>query len=125
MATLSQDSRQGNGYKNKNDSRQNPRTPYRKVTFFTTQNRNYKGFITNISRSGAFIVARYRFSLGQQIVLVIPGDEKHSDMKLKGSVVRLSPKGAGVKFDRRTGMVRREGLDRRRKKRRTIQKKSR
>jgi hypothetical protein len=46
-------------------------------------------------------------------------------MKLKGSVVRLSPKGAGVKFDRRIGMERRKGLDRRRKKRRTIQKKSR
>ena len=125
MANLGQESLPGNGYKIRKDSRQNPRTPYRKVTFFTTQNRNYKGFITNISRSGAFIVTRYQFSLGQQIVLVIPGDEKHSDMKLKGSVVRLSPKGAGVKFDRRIGMERRKGLDRRRKKRRTIQKKSR
>jgi len=125
MANLSQDSRQGNGYKNRKDSRQNPRTPYRKVAFFTTQNRNYKGFITNISRSGAFIVTKYKFSLEQQIMLVIPGDEKHSDMKLKGSVVRLSPKGAGVKFDRRTGMERRKGLDRRRKKKRAIQDKSR
>ena len=112
------DSLQGNGYKYGKDSRQNPRAPYRKVTFFTTQNRNYKGFITNISRSGAFIVTNYKFFLGQQIMLVIPGGRKHGDMKLKGAVVRLSPKGAGVKFDRRTGVERRRGVDRRKKKRR-------
>jgi len=41
-------------------------------------------------------------------------------MKLKGSVVRLSPKGAGVKFDRRTGRERRNGGDRRKTKRRTV-----
>jgi len=125
MANLSTDSLQENGHKNKQDSRQDPRSPYRKVTFFTTQSRNYKAFITNISRSGAFIVTTYKFSVGQQIILVIPGDKKHSVMKLKSSVVRLSPKGAGVKFDRRTGRERRKGLDRRRKKRKTIQKKSR
>jgi len=112
------DSLPKNGYKYGKDSRQNPRAPYRKVTFFTTQNRNYKGFITNISRSGAFIITNYKFFLGQQIMLVIPGGKRHSNMKLKGAVVRLSPKGAGVKFDRRTGVERRKGEDRRKKKRR-------
>ena len=91
-----------NGYKLKTDSRQDPRSPYRRVTFFTAQNRNHRGFITNISRSGAFLVSKYKFTLGQQITLVIPGDKKHSEMTLKGSVVRLSTKGAGVKLDRRT-----------------------
>ena len=109
-----------NGYKFKKDSRQNPRSPYRKVTFFTTQDRNYKAFITNISRSGAFIVSKYKFTLGEQITLAIPGDKKHSDMKLKGSVVRLSTKGAGIKFDRRTGRERRKGGDRRETKRRAV-----
>ena len=123
-ADLGKDSLQGNVYKYRKDSRQDPRSPYRKVTFFTTQNRNYKGFITNISRSGAFILTKHKFSLGQQIVLVIPGDKKHRNRKLKGSVVRLSPKGAGVKFDRRTGMERRKGVDRRKNKRRTIKKKT-
>jgi Tfp pilus assembly protein PilZ len=123
-ANLAKDSLKGNGYKYKKDARQDPRSPYRKVTFFTTRNRNYKGFITNISRSGAFIVTKYKFSLGQKITLVIPGDGKRSDMKLKGSVVRLSPKGAGVKFDRRTGMERRTGVDRRKKKRRAIKAKT-
>ena len=120
LAGLASDESPDNGYKFKTDSRQDPRSPYRKITFFPTQNRNYKGFITNISRSGAFLVSRYKFTLGQQIVLVIPGDKKHSDMKLKGSVVRLSTKGAGVKFDRRTGRERRKGGDRRKSKRRAI-----
>ncbi len=108
------------GHKYKKDSRQSPRSPYRRVTFFTTKNRNYKGFVTNISRSGAFIVTAHKFALGQKITLVIPGDKKHSDMKLSGSVVRLSPKGAGIKFDRRTGIERRKGGDRRKNKRRTV-----
>ena len=99
-ASLAANDSPDNGYKFKTDSRQDPRSPYRKVAFFTTQNRNYKGFITNISRSGAFLVSKFKFTLGQQITLVIPGDKKHGDMKLKGSVVRLSTKGAGVKFDR-------------------------
>jgi Tfp pilus assembly protein PilZ len=108
------------GHKYKKDSRQNPRSPYRRVTFFTTNDRNYKGFITNISRSGAFIVSKYKFALGQKIMLVIPGDKKHGHVKLEGSVVRLSTKGAGVKFDRRTGVERRKGGDRRKKGRRTL-----
>ena len=120
-ASLAPDNSTSKGYKFTKDARQDPRSPYRKVTFFTTQNRNYKGFITNISRSGAFLVSKYKFALGQQITLVIPGDKKHSDMKLKGSVVRLSTKGAGVKFDRRTSRDRRKGGDRRKKKKRTIQ----
>ena len=123
-ASLATDGPPENGYKFIKDSRQDPRTPYRKVTFFTTQDRDYKAFITNISRSGAFIVSRYKFAIGQQITLVIPGDKKHSAMKLKGSVVRLSPKGAGVKFDRRTGLERRKGGDRRNNKRRAIKEKT-
>jgi len=122
MAKLSKASLKENGYKYRKDSRQDPRSHYRKVTFFSTNNRNYKGFITNISRSGAFIVTKHKFFLGQQIMLVIPGGGKHYDIKLKGSVVRLSPKGIGVKFDRRTGMERRKGRDRRSNKRRTIKK---
>jgi Tfp pilus assembly protein PilZ len=117
-AGLASDGAADKGYKLKSDSRQDPRCPYRRVTFFTAQNRNHRGFITNISRSGAFLVSRYKFTLGQQITLIIPGGQKHSDLKLKGSVVRLSTKGAGVKFDRRTGRERRKGGDRRKTRRR-------
>ena len=113
MADLEEDNLLQAWNKYRIDSRQNLRTSYRKVTFFITQGRNYKGFITNISRSGAFIVARYKFTLGQAITLIVPEGGMQSNRKLKGSVVRLSPKGAGLKFDRRTGMERRKGVDRR------------
>jgi len=116
MAHLSQDRRPENGSIDKNDSRQHPRSPYRKVIFFTTNSQNYKGFITNVSRSGAFIVTRQKLSLEQEITVVIPGGGKHSELKLKGHVARLSLKGVGVKFDRRTAMDRRQGGDRREKK---------
>ena len=109
-----------NGYKVKLDARQDPRSSYRRLTFFTAAKSSYKAFITNISRAGAFIVSKYKFSLGQQITLAIPGDQKHREMKLKGTVVRLSPKGAGIKFDRRTGRERRKGGDRRKNRRRVV-----
>ena len=48
------------------------------------------------------------------IHIVIPGGKKNIDVKLEGWVVRLHPKGVGVKFDRRTGRDRRRVLDRRR-----------
>ena len=114
---LDEDTLQRKTLEIRKDSRQDPRSSYRKLTFFTTKNRNHQGFITNISRSGAFIVSRYKFSLGQQIVLDIPGDRRHNNIKLNASVVRLSPKGAGVEFDRRTGIERRKGADRRKNQR--------
>ena len=118
--SLAKDASPDSGYKPKPDSRQDPRSSYRKLTFFTAAEHRYQAFITNISRTGAFIVSKYKFSLAEQITLVIPGDQKHREMKLKGTVVRLSPKGAGIKFDRRTGRERRKGEDRRRNRRRKV-----
>jgi Tfp pilus assembly protein PilZ len=112
-AKLSQQSTHGNVFKHKKDPRKHPRKPYRKVMFFASKSKNYRGLITNISRGGAYIITRNKFYLGQMIQLVIPGDEKKKDVKLKGWVVRLSPEGFGVRFDRRTGRDRRRGLDRR------------
>ncbi len=110
---LRQSSSQGNAFKNKKDPRKHPRKPYRKVFFFVSKNKNYEGLITNISRGGAHIITREKFYLGQLLQLVIPGDDKKKDVKLKGWVVRLSPQGIGVRFDRRKGPGRRRVLDRR------------
>ena len=104
---------QGNVFKHKKDPRKRPRKPYRKVVFFASKRKNYKGLITNISRSGAYIITQNKFYLGQMIQLVVPGDKKKKDVKLKGWIVRLSPEGFGVRFDRRTGRDRRSVLDRR------------
>jgi Tfp pilus assembly protein PilZ len=106
-AKLNQQSTQGNVSQHKNDPRKHPRKPYRKVVFFASQSKHYKGLITNISRGGAYIITRDKFYLGQMIQLVVSGDKKKKDLKLKGWVVRLSPEGFGVRFDRRTGRDRR------------------
>ena len=104
---------QGNVIKHRKDPRKHPRKPYRKLVFFASKSKNYKGLITNISRSGAYIITQNKFYLGQMIQLVVPGDKKKKDVKLKGWIVRLSPEGFGVRFDRRTGRDRRSVLDRR------------
>ena len=112
-AKLRRQSTQGPVFKHKKDPRKHPRKLYRKVMFFASKSRNYKGLMTNISRGGAYIITRNKFYLGQMIQLVIPGDKKNKDVKLKGWVVRLSPEGLGVRFDRRKGRDRRRMLDRR------------
>ena len=112
-AKLGRQSTQDNVFKHKKDPRKHPRKLYRKVMFFTSKSKNHKGLITNISRGGAYIITRNKFYLGQMIQLIIPGDRQRKDVKLKGWVVRLSPEGLGVRFDRRKGRERRSVLDRR------------
>ena len=100
--------------KSKKDPRELARENYRKEMTFSSKGQSYKGFISNISRVGAFIETKSKFSLGQMIHLEIPGDSLFKDLKLKGWVVRLDPEGVGIKFERRTGVERRAALDRRR-----------
>ena len=103
-----------NNLKAKKDPRELNREDYRKEITFSSKEQSYKGFISNISRAGAFIETESKFSLGQMIRLEIPGDSLFKDLKLKGWVVRLDPEGVGIKFERRTGLERRKDLDRRR-----------
>ncbi len=95
------------------DPREHPRGSLHKKVRFSSGKQKYTGFITDISRGGAFIETRDRLSPGQLIQLVLPGDGLHEDLPLQAWVVRLSPKGIGLKFDRRIGRNRRGGLDRR------------
>jgi len=100
--------------KDEKDPRTHPRRPYNRSLVLIAKNRNYKGWITNISRSGAFIKTQNQFSVGQIIVILVPGHKKQKDVKLKGHVVRLNRMGVGVIFDRRRAYKnRRNDLDRR------------
>ena len=112
-AKIDRPSAQSNVFKHKTDPRKHPRKLYRKAMFFASKSKNYKGLITNISRGGAHIKTRNKFNLGQMIQLIIPGDRQRKNVKLKAWVVRLSPEGLGVRFDRRKGRDRRSVLDRR------------
>ena len=111
---------QDNDPKAEKDPRIHPRKLYNKSLFFISDNRNYKGLITNISRGGAFIETHINFSVGQIIMLVVPGHKGRKSFKLKGCIVRLNRTGVGVQFDRRkavrnrrSDLDRRSGLDRR------------
>ena len=109
----------------KKDPREITRENYRKEITFSSRNKIFKGVISNISRVGAFIETKNRFSLGQLVHLEIPGDMLFKDLKLKGWVVRIEPDGVGIRFDRRTGRERRMDLDRRRGLDRRVRKKRR
>ena len=106
-----------NGHDNldaKKDPRELTRENYRKEITFSSKDQSYKGILSNISRVGAFVETKTRLSLGQMIRLEIPGDSLFKNLKLKGWVVRLDPKGVGIKFERRLGRERRQDIDRRR-----------
>ncbi len=99
--------------RSKKDPREHIRELYRKEIVFTTKNRKYNGFITNISRGGTFITTKNKFALGQMIQIDIREDKTCKNVTLKGWVVRLSPNGVGVKFERRMRPDRRKKSDRR------------
>jgi Tfp pilus assembly protein PilZ len=99
------------GYKN--EPRAHLREFYRKEIVFIAENTEYKGLVTDISRGGAFIQTKTKLSLGQMINLYIQGGQSCKDVNIMGWVVRLSPNGIGVKFDRRLRGDRRKHADRR------------
>ena len=96
-----------------NDSRKHNRRPYNKSLHFTYDHNDYKQFVTNIGRGGAFISTKENFSLGGKLSLTIPGSKSRKDVKVTGWIVRISEEGIGVSFDRRSGRERRSDLDRR------------
>jgi Tfp pilus assembly protein PilZ len=97
----------------KRDPRKHFREIYGKAIVFATKNQQCNGSISNISRGGAFITTNNKFSLGQMIQIDIREDKTCDALRLKGWVVRLSPDGVGVKFDRRIRRDRRKKADRR------------
>ena len=113
VARFEKSSAPGKKLKSEKDPRQYTRRPYNKRLLFTYNQRPYKGLVTDISHGGAFIETGNRFALGRPINIVIPGSKIRDDATLKGWVIRLTPDGVGVRFERRDGRERRCDLDRR------------
>jgi hypothetical protein len=80
---------------------------------FNHRNQACRGLITDLSRGGAFIKTGSKFSLGQKIKLVITGGKVSRDLKRQGWIVRVSPEGFGISFERRSYSERRYDIDRR------------
>jgi len=113
LTNLERQNPQESDWTDEKDPRQHPRKTYKKSLSFSSKGQSFKGLITNVSRGGAFIETRNRFSLGQMIELVFPAYKNRKDLRIKGCIVRFNQKGMGVKFDRRSGRNRRSDLDRR------------
>ena len=76
--------------------RKNPRRPFSKLAYFACGNKYYEGIIKNLSRGGAFIETKTKFSNGDEIKLVVPGPNKY--IQIKAKIIHLKQTGFGVKF---------------------------
>ena len=79
------------------DSRKHPRKQYNQFTLFTSQSGIFEGSIENISSSGAFIMAKKAFEVGQILTVVLPL-KKGKQVKAKGKIVWMNDEGFGIKF---------------------------
>ncbi len=100
-------------FSGENDSRKQNRISYNKFLRFSYKNNDYKQVVANIGRGGAFILTKEKFNLGGKITLTVPRSQNRKEIKIAGWIVRISPDGIGVSFERRAGPERRSDLDRR------------
>ena len=68
-------------------------------THFIIQDKVHSGYISNISKIGAFIEAVGPFVREQEIILTFQLPKGQKNFKLKGIIVRVEPTGIGVKFE--------------------------
>ena len=76
--------------------RKNPRKLFSKLTYFASGSKFCQGIIKNLSRGGAFIETKTKFSNGSEIKLVVPGPNKY--IQIRCEIIHFSQKGFGVKF---------------------------
>jgi len=100
-------------FRSDNDSRKHQRRSCHKFLRFFCNRREYKALVADIGRGGAFILTKENFALGKQLKIIVPQGKTRKVFNLMGWVIRVSPEGIGVSFERRCGRERRSDLDRR------------
>ncbi|MEJ2723076.1 MAG: PilZ domain-containing protein [Deltaproteobacteria bacterium] len=78
--------------------RRHYRKSLRLPVHYLSQGRTYSGYTQNISLGGLFLPTRYRFTVGQGLVVAFPPRNSNKYIKMVGEVVRLDPEGIGIKF---------------------------
>jgi Tfp pilus assembly protein PilZ len=76
--------------------RKDPRKISSKLAYFASKNKYHEGVIKNLSRGGAFIETKAKFSNGDKLKLVVPGPNRY--VLLKGEIIHLKPTGFGIEF---------------------------
>ena len=100
-------------FSGENDSRKENRRILNKYLRFSYKKNDYRQIVANIGRGGAYILTQDKFNLGGKITFAVSGSKNRKEKKVTGWIVRISPDGIGISFERRTGRERRHDLDRR------------
>lgn len=88
----------------KNTRRDNPRKKYSMDINYSTGESEHQGYLQNISTIGVFIeIDEFDNNIedlttGQKIFMTIPYANHNKYVKAKGTIVRISREGLGVKF---------------------------
>lgn len=89
---------QVNGFE---ESRKYPRKTYAHSISFSSRRRHHQGVIKDISSKGVFIETSEPLSVGQKIKLSVSGNKALPATKLNGQVVRVTPSGVAVRFEKK------------------------
>ena len=81
------------------EKRRNPRVSCFVAVEYVAQGRAYTDFIRNISRNGMFIETHWPFMSGEKLSLTFNPPEIKRSIKISGEIVRINPKGIGVKCE--------------------------
>ena len=81
------------------EKRRHPRIPCLVAVEYVAQGRAYTDFIRDTSRGGMFIETHLPFMIGEKLSLTFNTPEKKRPIKISGEVVRINPKGIGVKCE--------------------------
>ena len=81
------------------EKRRHPRTPCFVAVEYVARGRANTDFARNTSRGGMFIETHWPFAIGEKLSLTFNPPEKDRSIKVSGEVVRINPKGIGVKCE--------------------------
>ena len=81
------------------EKRRHPRIPCFVAVEYVAQGRAYTDFIRDTSRGGMFIETYWPFMIGEKLSLTFNPPEINRPIKVSGEVVRINPKGIGVKCE--------------------------
>lgn len=82
----------------KNDRRGFRRKSCHVSVNFATFDRTHRGYIKNISHTGAFIATKAPIIVGEEILMIFNTQENENPVKVKGEIVHATRWGIGVEF---------------------------
>jgi hypothetical protein len=81
------------------DKRKYYRKPVSVYAICETNNRNFRDFTKDISPGGAFIETKIDLSLDEGLFMTLFHTSLEGPVRTSGKIVRVDPKGIGVKFN--------------------------